>query len=303
MPERIIEINSDGRHLGVYRGFMTVSEKGQEITRIALDDIAGLIASAHGLTYSNNLLVELAKRNASFVLCGSNYLPVAYLWPVQSHHRQAGRLDAQIALSLPQKKSIWKQIVKAKIEHQAAVLEAIGAPNAPVLSLAGKVRSGDPDNIEAQAARRYWPLLFGKAFRRDQDAVDENMFLNYGYTILRSSVARAVLGAGLHPGIPLFHKNALNPMRLVDDVMEPFRPIVDMYVWTLLTSGCDNLNADAKRSLAGILEMEVPVSTGMTALRTAIHNTATSLARIYEGKCATLDLPDRKPPLWMHPDR
>ncbi|HRC25810.1 MAG TPA: type II CRISPR-associated endonuclease Cas1 [Alphaproteobacteria bacterium] len=297
--ERIVEIASDGRHLAVDRGFMTVSERGTEIARIPLDDIASVIGNAHGLTWSNNLLVQLAKRNAALVICGPNHNPVAFLWAVEGFHQQASRMDAQLAATGPKGKQIWKQVVQAKIAQQAGVLEAVGSPDAPLNALVPKVRSGDPDNIEAQAARRYWQLLFGSSFRRDRDAAGVNSLLNYGYMILRSSVARATLGAGLHPGIPLHHKNANNPMRLADDLMEPFRPVVDFAVFHLLRNGMDTVTPETKRILAGLPETEIAVETGMTALRTGIQNAATSLALVYEGSRDKLDLPLPRPPLWQ----
>lgn len=167
MSERIIEVATDGRHLAVDRGFMVVSEKGQEITRIPLDAMAALIGNAHGLTYSNNLLVEFAKRNILFVLCSSNHNPIGYLWAVDGYH-QAARIDARLESTLPKSKQLWKQIVEAKIEQQAGVLRAIGKNDGAVQGLIRKVRSGDPENIEAQAARRYWTILFGDDFRRDR---------------------------------------------------------------------------------------------------------------------------------------
>jgi CRISPR-associated protein Cas1 len=301
MPERIVEISTDGRHLAVDRGFMTVSEKGQEITRIALDDIASLISNAHGLTYSNNLLVELAKRNALFTFCGPNHNPVGFLWALEGFHQQASRMDAQIEATAPKSKKLWKQVIQAKVEQQACTLRATGNPDAPVQALIPKVRSGDPDNIEAQAARRYWSLLFGPEFRRDRDAQDVNSLLNYAYMIIRSTVARSIMAAGLHPGIPIHHKNANNPMRLADDLMEPFRPYADFAVWHLLRNGWDTVIPETKRILASLPEMEISTAIGMTAMRIAIQNAVISLALVYEGSRDRLDLPLPQPPLWQSP--
>lgn len=299
MPERIVEITTDGRHLAVDRGFMTVSEKGQEITRIALDDIASVIGNAHGLTYSNNLLVELARRNVLFVFCGANHNPVGFLWALEGHHQQAARMDAQIDATAPKSKQLWKQIIQTKIEQQACALRATGNPDAPVQALIAKVRSGDPDNVEAQAARRYWPLLFGPDFRRDRDAYGPNSLLNYAYMIIRSTVARAIMGAGLHPGIAIHHKNANNPMRLADDLMEPFRPYADFVVWNLVRQGLGSVTPETKRILASLPEMEIAAATGMCAMRSGIQNAAISLALVYEGDKDRLDLPLPQPPLWQ----
>jgi CRISP-associated protein Cas1 len=129
MVGRVVEIETDGRHLAIHRGFLAISEKGVEIGKVPLDDIAAVIANAHGLTYSNNALVELSARGIPVVLCGANHMPAAIIWPVDTHHLQTGRMNDQIAASLPLKKRLWAQLVRAKILAQAATLAAAGAPN------------------------------------------------------------------------------------------------------------------------------------------------------------------------------
>ncbi len=162
MPGRIVEVAEDSRHLAVDRGFLTVSSEGQEIGRVPLDDIAGLIVNAHGCTYSNNLLVRLAERGAAVLVCGANHNPVAWVWPVVMHHEQRSRMEAQIESTRPLAKRLWQTVVQAKIRQQGAALAALGRDGADGFDLmARRVGSGDPDNMEAQAARRYWPLLFG----------------------------------------------------------------------------------------------------------------------------------------------
>lgn len=295
---RIVEIATDGRHLAVYRGFMTVMAEKEEIARIPLDDISAVIANAHGLTYSNNLLVELAKRGAMMVLCGPNHSPVAFLWATEGHHMQSARIEAQLNAALPKSKQLWKVIVQSKIAQQAAVLEAIGQPFAPVKALIASVRSGDPDNIEAQAARRYWPLLFGAEFRRDRNSSGMNAMLNYGYTILRATTARSIMAAGLHPSIGLHHSNQFNPMRLADDLVEPFRPFIDICVLRLFRDGHEDVNPDTKKMLASVMEMEIMMEQGATPLKTAVQDLASSLGLVFEGKSEKLCLPSSLPPLW-----
>lgn len=278
---------------------MSVSEKGEEVTKVPLDDIGAVIARAHGLTYSNNLLVQLAQRNVPFVVCGANFTPVAYLWSLDGNYKQSARMDAQISATLPKSKQLWKQIVQSKISQQAVVLEATGANPTPVRSLEKAVRSGDPDNIEAQAARRYWPLLFGKDFRRDRQAGGINGMLNYGYTVLRSCVARAIMGAGLHPSIGIHHLNSNNPMRLVDDLMEPFRPFVDWTVWNLVQKQQIEVSTEVKRKLASILDMQIAAEAEMTSLSNSVQDSATSLAFVYLGKADLLLFPQPALPLWL----
>jgi len=294
MLGRIVEVSNDKRHLSAYRGFLVVSstdEDRQEVGRVPLDDIAALIANAHGLSYTNNLLVALAERGVPFVLCGANHNAVGMLWPIEGHHQQAHRFEAQIACTLPTRKKLWAAIVKSKLLNQAAVLEAAGAAHMPVQALAKQVRSGDPDNLEAQGARKYWSLLMGTLFRRDQQADGVNALLNYGYTVLRAATARAVVAAGLHPSLGLHHSHDNNAMRLVDDLMEPFRPVVDRTVWQLQSLGPCIVNADTKSALVQSLYQDLVSDAGRTPVLVAIQKLATSLAQVLLRERTALDLP------------
>jgi CRISPR-associated protein Cas1 len=194
---------------------------------------------------------------------------------------------------------MWAAIVRSKLEQQAAVLEAVGAPPMPLLALARKVKSGDPENLEAQGARRYWGLLFGDEFRRDQNAGGINSLLNYGYTVLRSATARAVVGAGLHPSIGLFHSNAGNPMRLVDDLIEPFRPAIDLKVWLLRQHDEREVAPATKRALVQTLYDDMLTDAGATPVCVCMQRVAVSLAQVYLGERSKLDLPLPGLPLSM----
>jgi CRISPR-associated protein Cas1 len=297
MVGRVVEIANDGRHLAVDRGFMTVAEKGSELGRVPLDDIAAVVANAHGLTYSNNLMVTLATRGVPVVLCAANHRPAALIWPVDGHHAQAGRMSDQANASAPLKKRLWQQIVQAKILAQGATLAAVGAEAGGFRLLARKVRSGDPDNVEAEAARRYWPLLFGAGFRRDQDGDGINGLLNYGYAILRAATARAVMAAGLHPSLGLMHSNRGNAMVLVDDLMEPFRPVVDREVHRLHGKGFDAVNGETKAMLARLMVVDLPTDEGVSPLMTCLERLSSSLAKAFAGDAERLLLPQPGLPL------
>lgn len=294
MIGRIVEVADDRRHIFVSRGFLVVQEtegERQELGQVPLDDIAAVIGNAHGLSYSNNLLVALAERGAPFVLCAANHNAVGMLWPVDGNFQQAKRFDAQLAASKSTHKRLWAQVVRSKLLQQAAALEATGAAVAPLSSLARKVRSGDPENLEAQAARRYWGLLFGENFRRDRSEGGVNGLLNYGYTVLRAATARAVIAAGLHPTLGIHHCNEGNPMRLVDDLMEPFRPLVDLLVWQLRRRGEGEVSPDTKRALVRSLYDDVQTHAGATPAIVSMQRLAVSLAQVYLGEREKLDLP------------
>jgi CRISP-associated protein Cas1 len=294
MIGRIVEVADDNRHLFMHRGFMVVKDtegERKELGQVPLDDIAAVIANAHGLSYTNNLLVALAQRGAPFVLCAANHNAVGMLLPIEGNFEQAKRIEAQIAASQPTIKRLWAAIVRAKLEQQAAALEAAGAPTAPLTALAAKVKSGDPENLEAQGARRYWTLLFGEAFRRDQDGGGLNGMLNYGYTVLRATTARAIVAAGLHTSIGLHHSNDNNAMRLVDDVMEPFRPMIDLKVWQLKRNGEEHVTPETKRALVRSLYDDMQTAAGATPVMVCVQKLATSLAQVFLGERDKLDLP------------
>ena len=172
-------------------------------------------------------------------------------------------MNDQISASLPLKKRLWAQLVRAKILAQAATLAAVGAPHTGFFLLSRKVRSGDPDNVEAEAARRYWPLLLGAEFRRDKDGDGINGLLNYGYAVLRAGVARAVMAAGLHPGFGLMHSNRSNPMVLIDDLMEPFRPHRGPRgLPARRETGSREVDRETKPALARIMVVDLPTRAG-----------------------------------------
>jgi len=294
MIGRIVEIADDQRHLFMNRGFMVVRDtegERKELGQIPLDDIAAVIANAHGISYTNNLLVALAERCAPFVLCAANHNAVGMLLPIDGNYQQAKRYDAQIAATKPTAKRLWADIVRAKLQQQAAALEAAGAPPIPLSALVGKVRSGDPDNLEAQGARRYWSLLFGEGFRRKQDGSGINALLNYGYTVLRATTARAVVASGLHPTIGLHHSNEGNAMRLIDDLMEPFRPVVDLKVWQLQRNGENEVTPETKRALVRTMYDDMQTAAGATPVIVCTQKLATSLAQVFLGEREKLDLP------------
>lgn len=290
--ERIVDIATDGRHLSAHRGFLLVSEDRSEVGRVPLDDVAALIVHAHGVTWTTNLAVALAERGAPMVLCGANHAPVAVCLPLDGHHGQNARMRAQWEAGRPLAKQLWRAIVVSKIRWQAAVLEAHGHSATAFDLLARRVRSGDPDNVEAQAARRYWPLLLGKDFRRDRDAGDVNGLLNYGYTVMRSLCARAVVAAGIHPSIGVHHANRGNPFALADDLVEPFRPLVDALAMKIAARDGVDVTAEAKRAFAGLIALDLPGEAGTTTIANAALRAAQSLARSFEsGRAEDLVLP------------
>ena len=157
--DRIIEIAQDNRHLATEHGFMTVAENGSEIGRVPLDQIGAVIANAHGLTYSNNLLVRLAEQNAPLVICGSNHVPVSVMLPLDGHHLQGDIITAQAAIKQTTLNRFWKELIQAKIRQQAEVLDACGLPDKPLRYMIPQIKSGDPENLDKPRDFIFKPFL------------------------------------------------------------------------------------------------------------------------------------------------
>lgn len=289
--ERVVDISSDGNFIAVDHGFLTITSAGVEKGRIALDDIGALIVHAHGTSWSNHVFTRLSERSVPIVLCGSNHAPIACVWPLEGHYLQGARMRAQAGAPKPLTKQMWRQIVAAKITMQGQVLKRYGAEAGAFAMLARSVKSGDPENVEAQAARRYWKLLFGGQFTRDQKADGPNALLNYGYTVLRAIVCRAICAAGLHPTLGVFHANRNNAFALADDLMEPYRPIVDETALGLVQGGKTGVDPHSKLVLAQISSFDLPTPVGVSPLSVQVQRFVQSVATSFEQGRVQLELP------------
>ncbi|MGH7935817.1 MAG: type II CRISPR-associated endonuclease Cas1, partial [Chthoniobacterales bacterium] len=268
-------------------------ENPDELT-IPLEDIAVLIVSHPQVSFSHAVLSGLAVAGGIFVACNEKHLPVAMLLPLVTHSLQTERFAAQASVALPVKKRMWQDIVRAKIQAQGRLLEERIGSDCGLGSFARRVRSGDTGNLEAQAARIYWQKLFsGNGFRRDPDAGGVNACLNYGYAVLRAIVARAICGAGLHPSLGVHHHNRYDTFCLADDLMEPFRPIVDRAVTKLgdLPGADFPLDRESKRALLECLVGRFSAGGESRTLFDWLSRSAASLAAAIEGRGDQLDLP------------
>ena len=295
MVGRILELTRAGLAVHKRRGFLAIDDGGVEAGRIGLEDIEAVLAASPGLMWSNTALAELAARQVPVMVLGPSFTPVAVVLPLSGHHAQAERFRAQAEATLPLRKQAWANIVRHKIAAQAETLDRIGAPSERLRRLMVAVRSGDPDNREAQAAQAYWPLLMGKAFRRDRDAAGANALLNYGYAVLRAATARAIVASGLHPSLSLHHRSGGDALALADDLMEPFRPTVDLVVHRLLASGATEVTV-AREDLVACLSADFPTRNGATPLSHVLVRLAQSLARSFLDRKLRLDFPSRPLP-------
>ncbi len=297
MLGRIVEICGEGRRLSLYRGFLEISGPEGLLGQVPLDDIEAVIASSPAISYTNQALSALAERGAPVVICGVNFTPTAYILSVNGHHTQGARFEAQAEATQPTRKRLWAEIVKAKIEAQAAALKRSGVNAKQLELLVSRVRSGDPDNIEAQAAQKYLPAMLGSGFKRDRDSEGLNSFLNYGYTVLRAGTARSIVAAGLHPSLGLHHKSNGSALRLADDLMEPFRPAVDLIARAMAEENCATLEPENKRRLAAVLHADFRTSEGISPLSTVMTRLAQSLAQVFQKERRSLTFPISALPL------
>ena len=260
MHGNIVEIGTDNKKLSVHAGFLRISEQNEVIKDIPLDLILSLVITSPTVIYTQPLLQRLAEEGIPLIVCGKNFIPSGIYLPLIGHYKQSHIQRQQFETSIVLQKRLWQQIVVEKVKQQSAVLKKFDKQDL-LTPLISKITSGDSKNIEAMAAKRYFTALFGKSFRRDVDAKGINSFLNYGYAVMRACVARFVVAVGLCPALAVKHQNQLNPLCLVDDLMEPFRPLVDYEVYKIFTENelaeDEELTPQYKKLLSGILDWDL----------------------------------------------
>jgi CRISPR-associated protein Cas1 len=258
--------------------------------RIALEDVAYVILDTAQATLTTTLLSACMEAGVAIVVSDSRHMPSGLLLPFHAHHRQAGVAALQTAASEPFRKRCWQTIVVAKIDNQAAHLERRESAEAYALrAMSARVGSGDPDNVEARAARAYWGALFD-GFVRDDPADLRNKLLNYGYAVMRASVARALVAFGCLPALGLHHASVTNAFNLADDFIEPFRPFVDALAAERADgrSAGEEMTVEDRRAMAGVLLRETRLTGETFTLLAASEKTAESYVRAMEGASAAL---------------
>lgn len=298
MTGQIVDVSRNGLSLRKDRGSLVIKENGEELGRLDLEGVDVVVVSAIGATFSTNLAAALANQGSTIVIVDSNFYPTLMMMPCNGNYIQAKRMRAQSMANRPMLKRIWAQFVRAKILAQAEVLEHKGHSATRLRRLASEVRSGDPDNREAVAAQAYWRVLFGSEFRRKREFGETNAMLNYGYAVLRASAARAIVASGLHPSLSVHHVSNHDAFCLADDLMEPFRPAVDLVVAGLVEQGQSMDDVTTRGALANILTADYLTSNGSTPLSVAMVRVAQSLAGVFEGETKVVELPLSRLPLW-----
>ncbi len=296
MVKRTIEISAEPAHLAVRLDQLILRRHGTDapdpLASIPCEDIGLVVVDNPGVSYSHAALARLVEFGAGVLICGHDHLPVGMLLPLSEHSQIVWRMDEQISASKPLRKRLWQQIVVAKVLAQAAILGDC-PERKKLLTLSTEVHSGDPSNVEAQAAKIYWSVWLGPQtpFRRDPDRDDLNALLNYGYAVLRAAVARALVSAGLHPALGIHHANRANAFCLADDLVEPLRPMVDAKVRELAGWELRKVDARTKPSLVRLLAAEVRTGDFTGPLMVALHRMAASLANCFAGTQKELAIP------------
>lgn len=270
---------------------ITFKDNKDTVTR-PIEDIGFVVIENPEVTISIPVLNELADNNVSVVFCDKKKMPKTMLMTLEGNTTQQESYKYQMEASAPAKKNVWKQLVESKIRNQAQLLNKLGRNGDVLKQYYMNVRSGDTDNREGAAAREYWNRLFGDGFRREHEGSPPNNLLNYGYTILRAAVARALIGSGLYPAFGVFHRNRYNAFPLADDVMEPYRPFVDEIVYHLYyDGGISELDNQSKGKLLRVLFSDVNMGKVTRPLENALSLTTASLLKIFKGETDKLSLP------------
>jgi CRISPR-associated protein Cas1 len=263
---------------------------------IPIEDIGVVVLDHQQITITHGALCALSEANAAVITCGQDHMPLSLQLNLHGHHVQQEIFRHQLNSSVPLRKNLWMQVVQAKIRNQAAVLRSHGIPAEGLLILAREVRSGDPDNNEAQAAALYWKRIFPESldFIRHREGVPPNNLLNYGYAILRAVVGRSLVASGLLPTLGIHHHNRYNAYCLADDMMEPYRPFVDALVAGLVREGGRDLSVlttEVKGQLLRVPTLDVAMESETSPLMVAVQRTTASLARCFQEQEKRLVLP------------
>ena len=281
----------------VESGNMPDEMKREAITTVPIEDIGVVVLDNKQITITQGLVAALLQNTTALITCDDRRMPTGLFLPLQGNTVQNERFRSQLEASQPLRKQLWQQTVRAKIENQAAVLRLYTVKSvARMYTMADNVKSGDSDNFEAQAAVYYWKNVFTDipTFIRDQNGEPPNNLLNYGYAILRAVVARALVSSGLLPVYGIHHHNRYNPYCLADDIMEPYRPYVDMQVLHIMQQYeeiPENLPKEMKRDLLSIPVIDTMIGGKKRPLMVAVSETTASLAKCFAGELRKISYP------------
>lgn len=270
-----------------------MTEKHGNGPAIPVEDLDTVLIESRKSSVSTALLAALAKQGTALFVCNEKHMPSAVLLPFHQHSRQSEVMHAQLALTKPTQKRMWQQIVQAKIRNQALCMQLqTNEPAALYLNNTAKaVRSGDEGNTEATAAAYYFPRLFGKGFTRSDDNDTRNAALNYGYAVLRGCVARSLAVHGFLPAFGIHHRSMQNQFNLADDFIEPFRPLVDLFVARTVEKADEEFTPQLRRQLYNLVNYNLKLNNKLYSASYAIELTVQGLHALCLGRADKLNLP------------
>lgn len=282
---------------GLEKSNMHQNFKDEFTTTIPIEDIGVVVLDSMYLTITSGVISALLDNNCAIVTCDSKCMPVGLLLPLAGNTIQSERFRKQLDASLPLKKQLWQQTIRAKIYNQAMILgKYTKAETGNMMAWTETVRSGDSDNLEGRAAAYYWRNVFPAIpkFVRGRDEAAPNNLLNYGYAILRAVVARALVESGLLPTFGIHHHNRYNAYCLADDIMEPYRPYVDEIVIGIINEGIDysTLTRDLKARFLVLPTTEVVIGGKRSPLMVAVSQTTSSLYKCFNGEIRLISYPE-----------
>ncbi len=254
--------------------------------KVAIEDLGLLMLDHFQITLSHQLIQKMMGHNVVMISCDAHHLPHGIMLPLHGHTEHSARLKDQLQASEPLKKQLWKQTIESKISNQRDVLRTLGNYYEPMENYLSQVTSGDVTNMEGIAAQHYWKYLISLDFLRERFGDSPNQFFNFGYAVLRSIVARAIVETGLLPVLGIFHRNKYNAYCLADDLMEPYRPFVDLLVmkWLEKNPEAEELCRDFKAYMLQIATNDVMIENKKRPLMIAVKTTAVSLYKCYSGE-------------------
>lgn len=266
---------------------------GLEHHQFPIEDIDTLVINNRESSITAHCLDSLVGNGSSVLICGANHMPEGILLPFGAYSRRLRMIRAQIKQNKPAVKQLWKRIVQKKILNQGICLSLSGKKDC-VSMLADNIQSGDKCNVEAVAAARYFKALFGPDFVRHEDDIINNA-LDYGYAIIRSAIARYLAAYGFEPCLGLHHCNELNAFNLADDLIEPYRPLVDLYVSCNRPQESDSLSKTTRQNLTGLLSANIKLGKENISVSNSIEYVVQGLARWYQDNEKRFELPDLLP--------
>lgn len=271
--------------------------KHEPSATIPIEDIGVMVLDHQQITLTHGVMGALLENNVALITCNGQHLPTGLMLPLDGNTLQSERFQEQIEASLPLKKQLWQQTISQKIRNQAAVLKTLrGTEVGNMMVWSNTVKSGDSENLEGRAAAYYWSAMFAELpnWTRDREGLWPNALLNYGYAIVRAMTARALISSGLLPTLGIHHHNKYNAYCLADDIMEPYRPYVDMLVVDMLSQWpyAEEINTDMKAQLLQLPVTDVIIGGKRSPMMVALSQTTASLQKCFAGELRKVSYPE-----------